>query len=210
MGEKNVEHGTANGCKRQRSGLCSIIHIPFPQFITIVRTKEGLTAILRLRASVILLLINNWHSHHLRRRRVGCHIIISEVLHGMCRVKLCMCIFRYYIKIGLHISVIFFRSGMTSVWGWLFLGFVCVRCPERPWVVGGGEEASSLLIQSPPQDSFITRHSFSFLPLNNKSGIPILPPPKHFFAIISSPRGAIWTSGYIQVQGWHRECRSPD
>ena len=81
----------------------------------------------------------------------------------------------------------FFRLEMTSFWGWVFLGLVYVRCPERPWVVGGGEEASSLLIQSPPQDSFITRHSFSFLPLNNKSGIPILPPPKHFFAIISSP-----------------------
>ena len=66
----------------------------------------------------------------------------------------------------------FFRLEMTSFWGWVFLGLVYVRCPERPWVVGGGEEASSLLILSSPHRrtlSLLVTHSL-FLPLNNKAG----------------------------------------
>ena len=91
-----------------------------------------------------------------------------------------MCIIRYYLKIGVHISV---RDDVSL--GLVFLGLVYVRCPERPRVVGGGEEASSLPHSVPTAGLFchssLVTHSLFFPSTISQAASPILPPLKHFF-----------------------------
>ena len=149
---------------------------PIPPIHHSCKNEGGVNCNLRMRASVTLLnqpltfssfaKEEGWMPHHHLRSLHG-----SPDPLGMCRVKLCMCIFRYYIKIGVHISVTFLVQGWRQL-----LWLVFFRPPLRslPWKAlsrgrrRGSQQPSSFSPHRRTLSSLVT-HSL-FLPLNNKSG----------------------------------------